>query len=648
MKLKGRKLTAYLLGEVKNAEDCRAIEAAISGDPAFQKEADVLRELQSNLEEAFAGECHEEIEFPTFPKAQPPQVHYYDTNTLAFHWLPWVASVAASLVLIGCLVILNSELPSPRIEERVPISSMSIGQGLVISHPRDKTSTTQNHSGVIEISGDSIHSPIDGSLQNWNPWTGYSGRPVGGSMFTDSWMDPVSEIPFFASEGGLGRVKLFLNQGQLPARNEVQIDSLVNAFSYGYEPALTLEEPFAIHLEQARSPWVSGHTLLRIGVKGYEWPEEPVYNNLVFLVDVSGSMDELSKLPLVRAGIRKLIKELGPDDRMAIVTYGQKSTVVLPSTSIASKSRIQESLSELIPGERTRASAGIYEAYRIAEASFLKGGNNQIIVCTDGDVTLGTKDAESLSRLVERRATNGLSLSAIGFSVDEEKKQNLVTIADRGSGRVAYVDSPMDLESEFVGKIAGTSMAIARDVKLEVEFNPKKIDAYRLIGYDGVSEGTGETGEDIPTNREVAAGHSVTALYELIPTEQNRDANSVGNEIAGRVDFSDPDEFTELVAVRVHYQPEDRRREELIEVYFSEEALPFEGTSSDFRFAAAVTGFGQLLRNSPYRGDVTYDWILSTAQSALGHNEGGSRSSFVEMVRQAEAITNSDSSAAMD
>lgn len=654
------KITAYLLGEIKDEELCREIESAIQEDSDLKKYADELRHLQSGLSDAFENELYQPMKSPSFHEKDAPGLRPLADTTSSFKWVPWVSGLAASVALIGCLIILSNEVPKSDPSEMVAVRSIPTDPGLSNTSNRFLSASSNLAPGEV-VDRPRVASRFNTPPSESSPFTLFQGYSEQSNLqlevsnflierdFSDAWTHPLSEFPINTDLNGFQDLETALSRGRLPSPEIVQIDSLLNAFNYNYLPAPTIDVPFAVHLEQVVSPWISGHTLLRVGVKGYELPlDESGDASLVFLVDVSGSMDEEFKLPLVSYGIKRLTEQLDPHDRMAIVTYGGASELILPSTMVSDSEKIMEALSRLVPGGNTLASAGILEAYRIAEASFIEGGNNRVVVCTDGDLSLGLSDPVLLNKLVSGQAARGVSLSTYGFSVGEKRDFDLEELAGVGNGQTAYIKNRADLENTFVGQVSGATLTIAQDVKLEVEFNPEKVDAYRLIGYEKEDPVSVAEAENDPIPENIQSGHSVTALYEVIPAELAEDPAANAESIASTALNNANSKATELVTVRVHYQPEGRSQSELIEVLFSEDAVSFEDATPDFQLAAAVTGFGQLLRNSRYKGDVNFEWVISTTQNAISNDASGYRNSFLEMVRQAEAISNSDSSAVGD
>lgn len=648
MKLDETKLTAYLLGEITDPEQCRAIEEALAASPDLQRKAEEIRVLQNHLQDAFDAESYTPAQFTGIP-VNFPKLNLEDQKSSPFHWLPLVSGLAASLALVCAFVLLDFGSSDPR-------------GSVIVSDPGN---TLADPVALENFDLSMIRSDLLGGSATWSDSQVLAKSPFyklalesmmlpaasdvsgHGDTFLSAFQKPYSEVPLFWDGFGMTRLELALGRGKLPEPDAVQVEALVNAIVYDYETPEEPEEPFALHMEQTESPWTEGQTLLRVGLQSYDKPlESPRNSNWVFLVDVSGSMDEPDKLPLIKAGLNALAESMSPRDRVAIVTYGGSSSVHLTSTLGLDRQRIIDSISALDLGVGSDTDDGILEAYRIAEDSYMEGGNNRVIVCTDGDVMLGVRDSRQLQQTIGRFAEKGITLSAYGFSVGLGRHDGIESLAKIGEGGFGYIDSPLDLKNSFAGRLTGEVTTLARDVKLEVEFNPEKVESYRLIGFEENNEEQPLLVDSRPSTLEVFPGHTVTALYELIPSEILQDPKSQGAEIAALSEPVEEEPVAELVTVRVHYQPEGRTQEELIEVLFSGEPSPFEEASDDLRFAAAVTGFGQILRNSPYKGDVDFNWVLSTAGGAVGNNSGGTRTQFLEMVRQAEAITNSDYSAA--
>jgi Ca-activated chloride channel homolog len=650
MKIDETTLTAFVLGEISDSELCGTITSAIEQNPELQKQVEEIRQLKLGLVTAFEEENNGALLRFNFP-AQFPGLDR--KNSPVLQWIPWISGLAASFCVVvglflfgqfssnkdtGATARSDNASNNWRLEElddlRVLQEKELLGPSATWSDSRLLANSVfrKKWDQLVLQPGNLRLSDFGPSLSEGNYHHGYA----------STWVTPLSGIPLFYDPLALPKLELALNRGEIPRPESVQIEALINGFDFQYDGPAAAEEPFAVHLEQAESPWTQGHTLLKIGVKGYDIPwENRAERNLVFLVDVSGSMDEPAKLPLVKAGLELVIDQMKPQDRLAVVTYGGASKVLIPSTPISDRTDILASVEQLQPGGNSFGQTSIQEAFRIAEEHFLEDGENKIIVCTDGDFSLGATDPGQLDRLIAQKAENGILLSVYGFSIDAKRDSRLESLAKLGGGRYGYVDTPLDVARQFSGRVSGVMPSIASDLKLEVEFNPRKVDSFRLIGYEDIPSKAGEPNEIRPLPTEIGSAYSLTALYELIPHELTRDPTSDGVQIASDRGSSS-EEIEELVTVHVQYQPEGRTQSELIEVLFSGDAVPFEEASADLRFAAAVSGFGQILRNSPYKGDVDFNWVLSTAGNALGSDRDGYRTRFMEMVRQAEAISTKD------
>ncbi|GEM_PF-621516 len=436
-------------------------------------------------------------------------------------------------------------------------------------------------------------------------------------------------------------VRRFLHMGQLPPPDAVRIEELVNYFPYDYAPP-TDDQPFAVHLEMAACPWNKGHRLLRVGLKGRVPQGERPASNLVFLVDVSGSMESSNKLPLVQAGLRLLVKEMSPRDRIAIVTYAGASGVALPSTPGNEKSRILEVLEGLRAGGSTNGASGVEVAYRLATEHFIQGGTNRVVLATDGDWNVGVTSHGDLVRLIEEKAKTGVFLTVLGFGMGNLKDDTLEGLADKGNGNYAYVDSLSEAEKVLVTEMGATLQTIAKDVKIQIEFNPARIAGYRLIGYENRLLAKQDFADDKKDAGEIGAGHTVTALYEVVP---------VGQEMPGQATPVPPLRYqtqgagtaasnsTEACIVKLRYKAPDGDKSALIEVPLVDKSGAFDEASEDFRFATAVAGYGMLLRKSQHAKGLTWDGVLEIAQGSVGKDTQAYRAEFNELVRRAKDLS---------
>jgi len=460
------------------------------------------------------------------------------------------------------------------------------------------------------------------------------------SGFLDARQNPLSTFSIDVDTASYANVRRFLNMGRRPPVDAVRIEELVNYFPYHY-PAPTDGSPFAVALEVASAPWASGHRLVRIGVKGREvaMAERPAAN-LVFLLDVSGSMSAPNKLPLVKESLRILVHRLRADDRVAIVTYAGNSGLALASTPVRKAAEILRAVDELNPGGSTNGAMGIQLAYDVAKANFVPGGLNRVILCTDGDFNVGTTSEGELTRLIEEKAKSGVFLTVLGFGMGNYKDSTLERLADKGNGNYGYIDSRREAEKLLAAQANGTLVTIAKDVKIQVEFNPAQVAAYRLIGYENRRLAKEDFNNDAVDAGEIGAGHTVTALYEIIPAgaempaagsvdalKYQRPASTNANE--GR---------SELLTVKIRSKEPAGDVSTKHEYPLTDAGKPFTAASSDFNFAAAVAGFGMILRESSYKGSATFADVTAWAQAGLADDVGGYRGEFVRLVKQAEAI----------
>ncbi|MBA3709101.1 MAG: VWA domain-containing protein [Planctomycetes bacterium] len=446
---------------------------------------------------------------------------------------------------------------------------------------------------------------------------------------------PLSTFSIDVDTASYANVRRFLNAGETPPRDAVRIEELINYFPYHYAPPHD-SRPFSVHVEIASCPWSSGHRLARIGLKGKDLARgrRPAAN-LVFLIDVSGSMADANKLPLVKRGLGLLIDGLEDDDHVAIVTYAGSSGVALPPTSGANKERIRRALDGLSAGGSTNGASGVDLAYATADEDFVKGGVNRVILATDGDWNVGITDRSQLVDLIKRKATGGVFLSVLGFGMRNLKDATMEQLADNGNGSYAYIDSLEEAHKVLVEQMNGTLVTIAKDVKLQVEFNPAKVASYRLIGYENRMLARRDFTDDRKDAGEIGAGHTVTALYEIVPAD-GAAADVTPRRYAPAADQVPADGSTdEMLAVNVRYKLPDADRSTWFVVPARDTGTSLARASEDFRFAAAVAGFGLVLRQAPYRGSASLAEVYEQARGALGDDAPGYRHEFIELVRRA-------------
>ncbi len=466
------------------------------------------------------------------------------------------------------------------------------------------------------------------------------------SDFLSAAQNPLSTFALDVDTASYANMRRFLAVGEWPPPDAVRIEELVNYFPYDYA-APRSDTPLAVTLEVAAAPWAPTHRLVRIGLKARDIaaaarPAE----NLVFLIDVSGSMDEPDKLPLVKQSLRLLLDQLRPDDRVAIVTYAGESGLALPSTPAAHKREILEALDALQAGGATNGARGLELAYDIARANFIPGGANRVILTTDGDFNVGVTDEGDLTRLVEEKARSGVSLTALGFGTGNYKDAMFAQLAGKGHGNYGYIDTPAEAKKLLVDQFGGTLVTVARDVKVQVEFNPAQVSAYRLIGYDDRALKKEDFNNDAVTAGDVGAGHTVTALYEVVPAGVEPPATPAVDALKYRKpeagdrksEAGNQKASPELLTVKVRYTPPEGGPSRRLEFPLTDRGAAFAEASMDFKFAAAVAGFGMILRDSPYKGGATLANVEHWAGEGVGADPGGYRHEFLGLVQRAEKL----------
>ncbi|HVA50335.1 MAG TPA: von Willebrand factor type A domain-containing protein [Pirellulales bacterium] len=450
---------------------------------------------------------------------------------------------------------------------------------------------------------------------------------------------PLSTFSVDVDTASYTNVRRYLNSHVMPPPDAVRIEELINYFQYDY-PQPEGETPFSITTDVADCPWNAEHRLLRVGLKGREVPaDQRPAGNLVFLLDVSGSMDAPNKLPLVKEAMYLLIDKLTENDRVAIVVYAGNSGLVLPPTNGTNKAAIRQAIGQLTAGGSTNGGQGLQMAYDTAQSQFVKGGTNRVILATDGDFNVGVVDPNDLVRLIEERAKSGVFLSALGFGIGNLKDGTLEKLADKGNGNYAYIDTLAEARRVLVEQLSGTLVTIAKDVKLQIEFNPAQAAEYRLIGYEDRVMPHQDFHDDRKDAGEIGAGHTVTALYEIVPAQR---AVGPGGEPLKYQRSGPPTPAAdggELATLKLRYKDPEGQQSRLLEHVITDRRPRQVAASSDLNFAAAVAAFGMLLRESPYRGDATYAKVLALAEQGLSGDPNGYRSEFIELLRQAREIS---------
>lgn len=448
---------------------------------------------------------------------------------------------------------------------------------------------------------------------------------------------PLSTFSADVDTASYSNVRRFLTSGTLPPPDAVRIEEMINYFNYEHTPP-DGDTPFAIKTELSYAPWKSDHYLLRIALKAKDIQEKDIpARNLVFLIDVSGSMSSPDKLPLLKKGFRMLVERLNEKDRVAIVVYAGASGLVLPPTPGNHNKDIIDSLDSLESGGSTNGGEGIELAYSMAKRSYIKNGINRVILATDGDFNIGTTGRGDLRRLIEEKRKQGIELTVLGFGTGNLKDSMMESLADHGNGNYAYIDSIHEARKVLVKESGSTLVTVAKNVKFQVEFNPARVAAYRLIGYENRKLADEDFNDDKKDAGEMGAGHTVTVLYEIIPSETGWNSNI--DPLKYRKQPNQKNINThELLTLKVRYVNPHETASRLIERTVMAEPVKIQDTHDDFRFSAAVAGLGMILRDSPHKGKSDYNMVIDLAKNSVGTDPNGYRSEFVSLVHRAREL----------
>jgi Ca-activated chloride channel family protein len=480
----------------------------------------------------------------------------------------------------------------------------------------------------------------DGEVRRDGQAAGESYAKIDENPFLEAARAPLSTFSIDVDTASYSNTRRFLNDGRMPPRDAVRIEELVNYFSYDY-PQPDGQTPFSVTAEVAECPWNTQHKLVHIGLQGKKVAQEDLPPaNLVFLLDVSGSMNEPDKLPLVKSSLRTLANQLTARDRVAVVVYAGASGLVLPSTPGDQRGEIVSAFERLQAGGSTNGGSGIRLAYSVAEEHFIRGGTNRVILATDGDFNVGLTSDDELVKLIEEKRRGGVFLSVLGFGTGNLNDSMMEKLADKGNGNYAYIDTESEARKALGEQVAGTLATIAKDVKIQVEFNPRLIAGYRLIGYENRLLADKDFNDDTKDAGEIGAGHTVTALYEVVPAGQKLENLGVDE-----LKYSRPAEVTqganahELLTVKLRYKEPEGDVSRPLNVGVPDRQASYRNASDNFKFAAAVAEFGLLLRDSRYKGQSSYGNAAELARASAGADLSGRRTEFVNLVEAARGLS---------
>jgi Ca-activated chloride channel homolog len=661
------RVTAYALGELEG-DELALVAAAVQADAELQAVVAEIRATAGALEQALAGEPAPEL--PAKAPAKKPAKK--PGRLLAFPQLYYVIGGAAA-ACFTFLVVLQE--PSAKQEARAPMASLVQEKQYVemsLNAPKEAEEEVEASADEISLPAPRASavaampqkSDVRGLAKKRQAapavkgeWLACEPAPVAPAFNTEDYSyqrdndfvavatEPLSTFSIDVDTASYANVRRFLNEGQRPPRDAVRVEELVNYFPYRYAAPTGKDVPVAAHLEVAEAPWAPAHRLVRIGLKAREVAEASRPSaNLVFLLDVSGSMEDANKLPLVKQSMQMLVNRLRPDDRVAIVTYAGASGLALPSTPVSRASEILGALDRLTSGGSTNGAMGIQLAYDIAKANFVAGGVNRVILCTDGDFNVGTTSEGELVRLIEEKAKGGTFLTVLGFGMGNYKDGTLEKLADKGNGNYGYVDSAAEARRLLVEQAGGTLVTVAKDVKVQVEFNPARVAAYRLVGYENRLLRKEDFANDKIDAGDMGSGHTVTALYEVVPVGEG-DAATLSGPGVEPLKYQRPAGSTiaasgspELLSVKVRYKEPAGQESRRLEFPLVDRGATWAQASEDFKFAASVAAFGMVLRESPHRGTATLVEVRRWAADGMAADAGGYRQEFLGLVDRAATV----------
>ena len=528
---------------------------------------------------------------------------------------------------IGKSSVINVALSAEQI--LLEVEDAEAEQSVNIRMPMTRQKAAKGLGGVVSTSGDNYAIV---------PFNTESYDKIDENTFKLVLENPVSTFSVDVDRAAYANVRRFLNDNSLPPVDAVRIEELINYFDYDYAQP-TDEHPFAVHMEMGACPWNEEHHLVSIGLQGKEIEVQNLpASNLVFLIDVSGSMGwDANKLPLLKQAFKILIQELRPEDRVAMVVYAGAAGCVLQSTPGDRKQTIISALDRLEAGGSTAGGEGIRLAYEIAKKNYIPGGNNRVILATDGDFNVGESSDAAMERLIEDKRDEGVFLTVLGFGMGNYKDSKMEKLSNAGNGNYAYIDNILEAKKVLGKEMWGTLYTIAKDVKIQIEFNPAHVKAYRLVGYENRLLNREDFNDDTKDAGDIGSGHTVTALYEIIPAGSDEEINGSDELEYQNVTLNTS---PNLMTLKLRYKKPDEDKSQLIVHRIREKDIKEEELSDNFTFAAAVAEFGMLLRDSEFKANSSYDHVMEAARSARGEDEEGYRIEFIRLVETASLIDN--------
>jgi Ca-activated chloride channel family protein len=508
----------------------------------------------------------------------------------------------------------------------------------------DKTMIQDEQLAEIQVSPDQQSPPSiqSDSIAEQNLFNTEDYDHIVENKFLSVKQQPLSTFSIDVDRAAYSNVRRFIESGQLPPKGAVRIEEMINYFDYQYAQPSNAD-PFVVHTEIASCPWNVKHKIVQIGLQGKKIATENLPpSNLVFLIDVSGSMSSPNKLPLVQASLKLLTGQLREEDRVAIVTYAGNAGLVLPSTPGSNKDKIETAIDNLEAGGSTAGGEGIKLAYKIAEEHMKPGGNNRIILATDGDFNVGASSDDELVELIEKERQTGIYLSVVGVGMGNYKDNKMQQLADKGNGNHNYIDNLNEAKKVFVNEFGGTLFTIAKDVKLQVEFNPAYVNAYRLIGYENRALANEDFNDDKKDAGELGSGHTVTALYEIIPAGVQDSLIVSVDELKYQAVKETNYSGTDMMNIKLRYKAPGSDASKLVTYPVNNDDKKWQDASANFKLSAAVAEFGLLLRESSYKQNSSFEQTIALAKSSANDDKNGYRSEFIKLVQQAAVLKNNN------
>jgi len=684
------KITAYLDQEL-SPDEKRRFEEELAVNEDLKTAVEAQDKIRQSLQDAFAAELvakengpsaetseQESSSFTGTEREYKKNLSFPDLQRTRRMW-PFFISAAAACIVFGFVLIETEFLHYPRGTDPTghsygsaevslpppPPPSQDIGNATVeapgdtavatasrVRHPamkmemrhdlaanRTLDGASGRHFPAAEVSYLSALPAEMNAPEPAHPFNTEEYDSMEAGNFKNPLNTPLSTFSIDVDTASYANVRRFLEGGSLPPEGAVRIEELVNYFNYSYGPPSSPEKPFAVYLDTATAPWNPGHSLVRVALQGYRIPwEERPQSNLVFLVDVSGSMRNENKLPLVKKSLSHLVQRLDERDRVAIVTYAGQSRVALPSTTANNHETLNHALTRLVAGGSTQGSSGIRMAYEIARKHFLKEGNNRVILCTDGDFNVGVTNRSELTEIIKSEAESGIFLSIFCFGMGNYKDATLEELSNKGNGNYGYIDTEREARKVFVEGAAGTLLPIAKDVKIQIEFNPAAVKAYRLIGYENRALQAEDFNDDRKDAGEIGAGHSVTAFYEVIPAGLDSDLPDV-DELKYQKSQTRTENSDEMLTLKIRYKDPKESESKLLSRVLANERKDFAAMDKDFRFATTVALFGMRLRNDPHVPGITWDDLIKMGHDALATQPDSYRTEFLQLVEKAKELS---------